>query len=457
MKIRNNTFRMLAGLLLSLIGLGTGLAQPPTPVVMPQQTVREDVAILVVDVFEEALGLHAGSAVTKGSLTGNCAVSVVGQDGLAVRGNVSSELFPLTHPHGNLVSQHIKNVLANEYNGTTQTNNNISFVNAPDTEYWETPFGNIWLVGVDTQDYQIDMIATNVQSAIRDLNATKGVNHFVVNMSFGIVPCSKFPEVSAEAYIDQLSRWGINPPYDTTKPVGQLGDALANIVGSADELKDLIDLRNNNPSISDAFGLLHRSLVQSILKDIFAVLPKPTPGGDKDSFNLFDPNIPDVTVVQVASAGNDGYDYPYYPAQAQNVLSVSAAYSPYDCAPHDRAQVYTYLNGELGFSGIAVDQIIHNALSPMSNYGDVIENGVSTIGPQDYLLNYVGGGQDTLGCLNGTSFAAPRMSILMAFDQTSASGSSCVVGSPIPPLAHGKWDNINVEAAAALYCPGFPR
>jgi hypothetical protein len=462
-------FKVVILLLLCVIGLKVTLAQggtetpPPIPTiaVTPTQGPVEDVAILIVDVFAEGI---PSEPIPFDSLSGECAVSIVGQDGAAFRGNaISSALFPLVQPHGNLVFQHMKNVLSsNQYGGTLI--DTLTLPNAPPAELWQTSRGNVWLAGVDTQGYMLDVIADQVDVTINELQAVHGINRFVINMSFGLVPCDLFPELSAENYIDQLNKWGIQAPYDNTTSVGQMAIALSSLVTSppADELAALIDVRND-PVFTQTFGLLHLALMQTKIKLALTPPTNPNnPGEEPKDFSDFVRRHPNLTIVQVASAGNDGYDYPYYPANARNVLSVSAAYSPYNCSLGNHNNVYNYLNTTYGFTGFAVDQIIHHVLSPLSNYGEVIENGISTLEPSYYLPNYApGSGADVLGCLTGTSFSAPRVSIEMAFDLVSGNGKACFnsVGAKLsePPLAHAKWDNLEIPAAAALYCPGFPR
>jgi hypothetical protein len=474
-------FPLILTLLLSVISSHSGLAQDATPEVtataiatsvpiVVTQPPAQDVAVLVVDVFEEntTVAPTPVESLTTDPTTGQplpdqCAISPVGQDGLAVQGNATSSLFPLSHPHGNLVFQHLKNVLTDEYGGSTNSadpNSHIEIENAPNAELWSTSKGNVWLVGVDSQEYNIGLIAKRVDAVIDLLHTKNAINHFVINMSFGLVPCENIPSVNIDDYINELAKWGINPPYDTSNPLGAIAAALVTSKSNPDTLAALIAIRDANP---DAFTFLHLAVMQPKIQ--VALTPANPPiATDLPNFDYFQNSDPNVTIVRVASAGNDGLSFPYYPAANRNVLSVSAAYAFYDhnnatpsnCQLGSPSDIYGYLNS-LGYPALAVDQIIHSVLSPISNSGEVVENGRSTLHPNYYLKAYTADA-DVLGCLTGTSFSAPNMSLKMAFDQAWRNSTRCTVQGalmPEPPLSHNKWDNLTVDDAAQAYCPDF--
>ena len=141
--------------------------------------------------------------------------------------------------------------------------------------------------------------------------------------------------------------------------------------------------------------------------------------------------VPDVDVVAIAAAGNDGKNYPYAPALSASVLSVSAEYTGVDAC-------YTMLNAQLS--------------TPLqTNAGELRKLGF-------------------YNCLPGTSFAVPRMGIEVAIYLLMGGSPKCDTTNP--PLSYiPDWTNppkgvdltgdpltgVNLtrEAAATEYCPDF--
>jgi hypothetical protein len=169
----------------------------------------------------------------------------------------------------------------------------------------------------------------------------------------------------------------------------------------------------------------------------FTATPSPTPAPKDPFYDLFDGDgnndmcDPALNCVPVAAAGNDGLPYPYAPALFQTAISVSAEYSGAN-----------FCLGSFQGGGVLV-----------SNKGEIQMHGF-------------------YNCLPGTSFAAPRLSYLMALYFASGSTvSDCTSGpttTPTPaaltasdtPLnsaewTTGQWADATIFEASDKYCQDF--
>jgi hypothetical protein len=128
-------------------------------------------------------------------------------------------------------------------------------------------------------------------------------------------------------------------------------------------------------------------------------------------------------VISVAAAGNlggYGYEYPFAPAIFDNVVSVSAATRDVD-------------DSRVGYS----------------NPGEVLMVGDHS--------------DDAYGDLSGTSFAAPKFSLLAAIYLLNGGRSPCDVADDMPPSFpalgyagdYGPWEDLLPEEIAANFCPVF--
>ncbi len=432
--------------------------QTPTPIAS-----TGDVAILVVDVFEEPIGAEAINLETLSSGDTNdpkpqCAISPDGQDGAAIRGgSVTSNMRPYALPHGRLVYKHFQSILENLYGPGAP---NDPFI--PTQESWVTPRGTIWLQAVDTQKYNIKAIATGVESAFNELDGL-GVTHFVINMSFALVPCAEMPVLIADDYKSQLAAWGVDCPASGTPNAGFEALACELDNSSDDDFEDaLLAMRDSGiEENAIAYAIIQQAVMRPKVEQAANADIVGTPEGAGPAFEEFIRFLPaGATVVQIASAGNDGYDYPYFPAISANVLSVAADYSTSSCPlpPVVQLDVENYLLS----IGVTQDvTLIAKAITtPKSNKGEVEADGNTALTPADYFVP-APVGTNVFGCLFGTSFAAPQVSVLMAIDQQVRGTTECAVPPPLatvfdPPLAYKQWDSLDVPTAAATYCVDFP-
>lgn len=462
--------------LILILGIGIGsntvnYAQDANPTATATSVVapvsRTDVAILVVDVFEDPAEVEtiSKSLLSESNATDpkpQCAISLDGQDGAAIRGtSVTSNLRPYALPHGRLVFKHFENIL----NGLYGMGHPTPAINTTE-EYWNTSPGTIWIKAVDTKKYNIKAIADNVRIAVNAF-AKQGIKRFVINMSFAVVPCDQIPEVTLDDYKNQLSAWGINCPDVNAQRGTFVGfDELACSLDNSDNTKfaqDLIDTRDSGIAENAvAYAILQLAVMRpKVSQALQSSFPEP-PSQPASPFTAFiDVLPPDVSVIQVASAGNDGEPYPYFPALSANVLSVAADYSTSPCplTPSSQNNIENFLKN----SGVTndVDKIAESIAIPKSNAGELKANGFTSLTPRDYFNPPPANNADVLGCLFGTSFSAPEVSVQIAIDQQARNTVKCTTRNGIelnPLLAYQKWDSLDIPSKAApLYCPDFPQ
>lgn len=460
-------------LVVSLLGSTTSLAQnssteTPTPTFIPTPTFTitpppvsgNDVAILVIDVFEQSNLVHEVNVSELPPDGIECAISIDGQDGAAFRGNsaISSSLHPFNVTHGRMVFNQIETDLNSRYPATVPLPNSTSM--PPVLESWQTPRGKIWLMAVDTQNYAADQIAAQTLNAVNLLSSI-GVHRFVLNMSFALIPCQNYPQLTRQVYLQQLDAWGV----ECTEEAG-LPEIACTLSESSDEgfAIDLIRIREAGGASSVAFAYLHLAVMRPLLiTALQSSFPTP-PIAESPNFLALLNQLPNSeTYIQVAAAGNDDLGFPYYPAIAENVLSVKADYNVSSCRQGNENDIMIYLRDEIKIPEQAAIELAADLGNPgirKSNSGEVSEDGNAEALVEQYL-KLPPSGADVLGCVYGSSFAAPRVSVLMAIDQQVRGTTECAAPQPLgtvfdPPLAYKQWDSLDIPTAAATYCDDFP-
>jgi len=227
--------------------------------------------------------------------------------------------------------------------------------------------------------------------ALLDAVAAHPADVYVINMSFAIIPCE---------HIQAFAEFG--------------GEML-----SARDAKDLNRYR----------GLFNRAVL--FYDDtVFPVMSqKAQTATDLDPLQTALVSL-GTQAIPVAAAGNFGLDYPFWPGAWGQVISVSAA------------------EGE-GFTSAAWDSkkdtplLTNDADQPgqrkrISNYGEVMM-------PGEYSAS--------VGEVSGTSFAAPRLSVVLAQYAAAVGPAFCQTGDGRPALATGDWDNLTLAQAAQANCP----
>ena len=250
--------------------------------------------------------------------------------------------------------------------------------------------------GVDTYDFNTEFIASELSTAVDDLNS-EGFEHFAINMSFSIVPCSVLEDYqNALGYLD---------------------------IQSFDKYIDALTNANCN-------GCDFNSLKQTI----FRVATQPV---DEDNDPLFNHDlVGSGQAVFSASAGNygiQGLDYALAPAAWAHVISVSSE----DVG----------LGTPSSFSNPA-EIMIAGAwfnLTGAANFNEYFNEY-----PEISEVYYA-----------GTSFAAPAISVFSAFDLVHTTPHCTPAQNPqnsaIPLLAYDagqgiSFDNLPLQEAILVYC-----
>jgi hypothetical protein len=138
--------------------------------------------------------------------------------------------------------------------------------------------------------------------------------------------------------------------------------------------------------------------------------------------------------IPVASAGNFGMDYPFWPAAWGQVVSVSGSTGEgfYSSAAWDKKKDTPLLTG---------DVVMPSEKNRISNYGEVMM-------PGEY-------DSASAGMVIGTSFAAPRLSVALALYVAQVGPAMCRNDQSGSALAYGDWDNLTLTDAVQEYCPAM--
>lgn len=276
----------------------------------------------------------------------------------------------------------------------------------------------------DEAGYRSDLILPEIQSAIEELSA-RGVERFVLNMSFVFVPCAD--DSIQFNFADFIEARRNNPARSL---VEHLGGNPRNVQAI---LKDSRIGYIDETGLTDTEGAAPRSEAlpsapgQTLAGEVLPV--PPTPSGAKPEFRAQDLRVlrlfnstklesdplrdflrqsRDLTIIPVASSGNFKQRRPFYPARWPEVISVSA---------NEGNDLRFWLH---------------------SNNGDVSVPGAWFSFDDDQYRA-------------GTSFAAPVVSMLIAIDLTQVE-PTCQIRGNAPMLSRGAYDNELLLEAVGQYC-----
>ena len=264
----------------------------------------------------------------------------------------------------------------------------------------------------DDNGYQSDLVVTTLERAIERL-AGEGIERFVINMSFVILPCTD-AETGFD-FADFAERRKTDPTLSIVREVSDDPEYVEAL------LKD-----NRVSLIDDVAGLtVEEEPSRGKTKD---KRDREKPQGSQPEFvqeklevlRLFkdtklqnDPlrdflRTTRLLIIPIASSGNFKLAEPFYPARWNEVISVSAT------------------------EGNDLDFWLH------SNNGEVSVPGAW------YLF-------DDKVYRAGTSFAAPVLSLLTAVDLTQES-PTCGIQGNAPKLTDNKFENLLLTDAVAERC-----
>lgn len=240
----------------------------------------------------------------------------------------------------------------------------------------------------------VDMHGLTAESLVTEISDTMAANPasvYVVNMSFALIPCEY-------------------------------------VVAYTELQSDLIEAREAQ-DLNQYRSLLRRAVV--FYDDtVFPVMSQHA----QQMVNL-NP-LQDLFVEQgaliipVAAAGNYGLNFPFWPGAWGQVVSVSASTGEgyYPGSEWTRSDDSPLLGAEAGQRG---------RNTRISNYGEVML-------PGEY--------DSEVGLISGTSFAAPRLTVILAMYALDAGQGYCQDEDGNLALAYGDWDNLTLNEAAEEHC-----
>ena len=426
----------------------TGIPTTPPPV-------GSAVAILVIDDF----GSPKQETIPT---TGDCLVAPDGQYFSARGGSATPTNSNI--PHGELVFSELEEILKSIGRKTAEWDvaNQSQLLAVNDAplawmrliEKWDTQNdGSIYLVKVDTDQYQTAAISTRIQESINQFSNI-GINNLVLNMSFAIVPCDPAFGMDGESIINEVKRYceligGTGTSTGECMPgndseLKQLADTLDQFLKAADgNGNKAIELLSEPEYRLVALGLPYLNLYQAIrdYKSPESIQPwtngtmpyTSTTNGPDPLFQQLATlsNDSNIKIFSVAAAGNSGLRFPFAPALWQNVLGVSAFDAPPTTAIHDFVSPSA------------------SSKASYSNSGEVMLNGAY----YDATITDTNGNS-----LRGTSFAAPEMSVLAALHLLKGGAVNCG-GSTVPAMKYAPdielWNDKSVGEAIKRFCDDF--
>lgn len=432
---------LLLCLCILLLATGCAPAEPspqptPTPTsdAPPPQTSLSPVAILVIDDFHPADQPRQDEP----PVGGNCPVTPDGQGHFSGGGLghfsggglghfSGGGLGPLANtPHGALVYGKLRELIAASYGTPTTDIPDASNVNSDlrAVTIWPAEGQELVLVGVDSRGLNTTILAGLVSKAMSDVTAKWSARRFVLNMSFGLIPCDEGAGMTADDYRRLLEGEAAAVRAEAVSDESKTPrDSLRELVAELDQLRAE---RVIDPETADSIFIGRaRALIfhEKGAEEVFATT---TNQGNDVLFQLTQQlsapassaaraellgGLPDAAII-VAAAGNSDLSFPFAPAMWPGVLAVGAE-------------------------------------PEYANDSEVIM-------PDRYTL------PGTAITIEGTSFAAPEMSFLAAVHLLRGGAADCfgASGATHPPLSYadetGPWLNLDLATASNDYCDPFP-
>lgn len=250
-------------------------------------------------------------------------------------------------------------------------------------------------------EFQTDNLALELESLLDDLHSNQGIDNFVVNMSFVFVDC----DAQGFNHADWLERRQNNPDLTLVEEAGGDIDYLLDVleddrVSRIDE--NGFDMDNSRNGQGGPPEFVANNLQMLSLFEVSRM--------NNDPLRSFFMDSHPYTIVPIASSGNFKWKRPFFPAQWNEVLSVSAT---------------------LGDS---------DDLWQLSNNGEVSAPGAY------FLFD-----DDTYRA--GTSFAAPVVSVMTALDLTNSNPTCTIARNGQAELSsNGRWNDLPLNDAVADRC-----
>jgi hypothetical protein len=409
------------------------------------------VAIIVVDVFEPYGKLFPIPPEHTGENPPNCTLVPEAMDNYQYGGgslvDYTTAGAPMQDIHGRLVYSEIQSLLRRR--GAAIESHTTGTAPIRDIEVWrwreddgdgDTDDDVIVLAAFDVSDenlkydsnnvnaFLVDALAGDLNLQIQAAGLDAEIQSYVINMSFGLIPCNRLQGFTLEefrAYAATLAQG--DPFYAALNDLFNSLMSQAEANGVENAFIQIISLPEFAPLLNQAFNDLMRPKIQGAFEEFYGQF-EANPEAIL-SFFADDPLMAFINesysdggalakrlrgtpaqgngpnYIMVASAGNEGYRFPYAPAIARNVISVSAEYPD--------VNVCRDMLTAAGTGAI------------LSNRGEVMMNGF-------------------YNCLPGTSFAAPKLSFEMALYLLR--GGETVCNGNYPPLAYARADSYEQPA-----------
>lgn len=321
--------------------------------------------------------------------------------------------------HGQLVYSKLQELISVDY-GLPQSTIDGSTISPDlrDVTIWvdgqERPI--LLLIGVDTAGFDTSTLASRIEEAMAVTEAEWDAQRLVLNMSFGLIPCY-YPELSPDEYREMIGddEMGLSP----LQPLLQDLDALVAENYIDGETASLVltararTLLYHNQGIAEGIQVVYDQTTREQADELFNSLQAWSPPLDAEGVETA---AADEAVIAVAAAGNSDLPFPFAPAMWPGVVAVGAEPD--------------YANDS---------EVL---------MGDKVE-------VKDSAGNSV--------VVEGTSFAAPELSYLMAVLLLNGGSAECAgaSGATRPPLSYadapgGSWDNLDLATARTEHCNTFP-
>lgn len=327
------------------------------------------------------------------------------------------------------------------------------------SQRWEVPkYGHILLIPVDIGDFDTATVRSGIEETMADLVLyDEDISRVVLNLSWVIMPkgdCQR-PQ-DADEYRDLVCE-AVSDDEEAKNELLEDIKATLDDLGLPEESIDTICRENYFANIAvrvASYPFLLGHQFAQLEPDSYFEIGSAEPTGPLGELltrcALGDGCAENVQhVISIGAAGNRGWEFPMMPALWDSVVSVSAREGlGQDPAQCEAGSIFCSNRAEITAAGT------HPFESPL----------IAATAP-----NCVPGFNCGLysGEVKGSSYAAPRLSVLAALYLLSGGGNPCADTPSIhPPLGYmneeatanppANWDDMEVAAAAAKYCNAFP-
>ena len=250
---------------------------------------------------------------------------------------------------------------------------------------------NITIVEVNISSGDDSVAVTAIEDAITDASTS---DFIILNMSFAFVPCE---------FLEAMEAFG--------------GEFLeANEAGQLNQYR----------------GIFQRAVV-FYDNQVFPALSTQFQNAT-DLHPLQDVFEANSNVIPIASSGNFGLDFPFWPAAFVQVTSVSAS----NGVGLEASQAWV-AQGQGKDEPLLSVQGSGNNQDRISNYGEVMVPGEYEVEPDAWII--------------GTSFAAPRLTAVSAIYVSNVGSAYCKTSDGYFGLAYGDYDNLTLTEAIGAHCP----